>query len=72
MTWLKALWLQHGTKILGIGEALVGLVEFIDQNTVNLVGGFFGPHWGPIVARGIQIGSGLLVARRGYTNSKRA
>ena len=70
MNWLKQIWCDHGTKILGFFEAAVGLIEFVDQNTINLVGGFFGPRWGPFVARGIQIGSGILVARRGYRNSR--
>lgn len=70
-SWLRSHWEEHGTKLLGGFEALIGLLEYVDQATINLVGGLFGPKYGPVVARGIQIGSGLLVARRGFMNSRR-
>lgn len=70
-TWCKQIWEAHGTKLLGGFQALVGLMEYVDQNTINLIGSAFGPTYGPVVSRGIQITCGLLVARRGFSNSQK-
>lgn len=63
---LKTIWRNHGSLLFSGFNALAGMLEYIDQNTINLVGGFFGPHYGPMVSRGIQVGCGLLVAHRSY------
>lgn len=67
---VQCVWHRSGTKILGFGTALIGLLEFIDQNTIQLVSSGLGPKWGPITAHGIQIVTGIMVARRGFINSR--
>lgn len=69
--WFARQWHDHGTKIMGIGIALAGMTEYIDAQTLNLVGGAMGPKWGPIVSKAIQVMAGLMIAKRGYTNSQR-
>lgn len=49
---------------MGFIEMGAGLIEYIDMNTVNLIGSFFGPKYGPIVSKSIQIGAGLMTAVR--------
>lgn len=68
----KNLWRERGTLILGFVEMGAGLLEFVDANTLNLIGGVLGPKWGPIVSKGIQILAGLATARRSFTNRPRA
>lgn len=63
----RAYWASHGTKVLGFGSAVVGTLEFVDQATVQLISSI--PHIGPYLGKGILISSGLMVARRGFTNS---
>lgn len=64
MNWLQNLWHHYAQTIFGMAEFFAGLAEFIDANTINIVGSFFGPKWGPIVSKSIQCGCGLVVAVR--------
>jgi hypothetical protein len=64
--WLKNWWANHAQKTLGIAEVLFGAAEYVDQNTLNIVGGFLGPKWGPIVSKAIQCTAGLAIAYRGF------
>lgn len=56
---------------MGIAIAVAGMTEYIDAQTVNLIGGALGPKWGPIASKAIQCTAGLMVAKRGYSNSQR-
>lgn len=49
---------------MGFVEMSAGLLEYIDMNTVNLIGGIFGPKYGPIFSKSIQVGAGLMTAYR--------
>lgn len=49
---------------MGFVEMGAGLLEYVDMNTVNLVGGFLGPKYGPIFSKSIQIGAGLMTTYR--------
>jgi hypothetical protein len=64
MTWLRNFYHNHIQAAMGLVEAGAGLLEYIDMNTVNLVGGFLGPKYGPIFSKAIQIGAGLMTAYR--------
>lgn len=72
MSALSRTWKHHGTKILGYGSALIGVLEAIDEKTVNLLAYLAGPKWGPIVSAVIMAGAGIAVAFRGHTNSTQA
>lgn len=57
----------YHTKIqaaMGFLEMGAGLLEYIDMNTVNIVGGVLGPKYGPVFSKAIQIGAGLMTAYR--------
>lgn len=69
---MRELWRHHGTKILGLFEFAIAMLEFVDANTINLVGGLLGPKWGPLVSKAIQGLAGLAIARRGVINQRRA
>jgi hypothetical protein len=69
--WLRDVWHSHGTKVLGFATAAVGLIEYVDSATINLVGSFLGPKWGPVASKGLQVAAGLMVAHRGYMNTNR-
>lgn len=64
MNWLRTFYREHIQAAMGTIEMFAGLIEFIDMNTVNLVGGLLGPHWGPIFSKSIQIGAGLMTTYR--------
>lgn len=63
-------WTLHGTKIIGFGTALLGALEFIDHETLQLIDTSLGPKWGPLTSHAIQILAGVLTAKRGFTNSQ--
>jgi hypothetical protein len=73
--WLAKFWNSHIQFTLGCLEAGVGALETIDANTINLIGGFFGPKYGPVVSKAVQVGAGLAIAfrarqvRRGRTDA---
>ena len=67
----KGFWFENGTKVLGAFEALLGVLEYVDSQTIQLLSEVFGPTYGPMVSRGLQITMGLLTARRGYVNDRR-
>lgn len=71
IAWLKDIWHQRGTLVLGAVVAGAGMIEFVDANTINIVGNLLGPKWGPIVSKVIQITAGILVARRSFVNRPR-
>ena len=64
MNWLKNFYHGHIQAAMGFVEMFAGLLEYIDMNTVNMVGGFLGPKYGPIFSKSIQIGAGLMTAYR--------
>jgi hypothetical protein len=70
MNWIQRLYANHIQKIMGYLIAGVGVLEYIDSSTINLVATALGPTYGPIVARGIQISAGLMVAYRASTVKK--
>jgi hypothetical protein len=69
---VKRWWTDHGTKIAGFGTAILGTLTTIDHETVNLIGQFFGPTWGPRVSHGIFVAAGLVIAHRGFVNTNTA
>lgn len=71
MSILKQWWASHGTKILGFGTALIGMLAFIDQGTLQLIDSAFGPVWGKKISLLVMMVSGLSTAWRGFTNSKK-
>lgn len=68
---VQSFWDRHGTKLIGIGATAIGLLEFIDQATIQLIASLFGPKYGPYVGKIILIGAGVMVARRGFSNTRR-
>jgi hypothetical protein len=68
--WCQAVWGAHGTKISGFAMAAVGTLTLLDHETIDLIGETLGPAWGPRVKHGILIVGGLVVARRGFSNSQ--
>lgn len=64
MTWLRNFYHNYLQTAMGFVEMGAGLLEYIDMNTVNLVGGALGPKYGPIFSKSIQIGAGLMTAYR--------
>jgi hypothetical protein len=70
IAWLKSLWIQHGTKVIGIGTSITGALALLDHETVDLIGKAFGPEGGPRVTRGLLIVAGLGTAYRGFKNSQ--
>jgi hypothetical protein len=66
---LRAWWKDHGTKILGYGGTLIGSLSMLDAATLNLIKTTLGPKWGPLVYGALMILGGIMVAKRGYTNS---
>ena len=71
MNWLKAIWLNHGTKVIGFGGTILGAISMIDATTVHLIEGTLGAHWGHRVSAGLLIMGGIGTAVRGFNNSKR-
>jgi len=66
---LSAIWAGHGTKISGFLLSIIGTLTLLDHETVDLIGQVLGPLWGVRFKQAIVIIGGLMVARRGYTNS---
>ncbi len=64
MNWLRNFYHNYIQTAMGFVEMGAGLIEYIDMNTVNVIGSFFGPKWGPIFSKSIQIGAGLMTAGR--------
>jgi len=64
VSWLRNFYRSHIQAAMGLLEMGAGLLEYVDMNTVNMVGGFLGPKWGPIFSKSIQIGAGLMTAYR--------
>lgn len=62
-------WAEHGTKILGFGSAAIGMLEYVDEQTIKAVEFVAGPKAGPVISHGLVALSGLLVARRGFINT---
>lgn len=62
--WLTNFYHSYIQTAMGFVEMGAGLLEYIDQNTLNVIGTVLGPKWGPIVSKGIQIGAGLMTAYR--------
>lgn len=62
--WLSKFYRDYIQTAMGFIEMGAGLLEYIDMNTVNLIGNFFGPKWGPVFSKAIQIGAGLMTAYR--------
>lgn len=62
--WLSNFYRGYIQTAMGFVEMGFGLLEYIDMNTVNLIGTTLGPKWGPIVSKGIQISAGIMTAYR--------
>jgi len=71
LPWLRGLWQQHGTKLIGFGGTALGALSMVDATTVHIIEGTLGEHWGHRVASGLMIIGGVATAYRGYTNSKK-
>lgn len=67
---VRDLWSQHGTKLIGFGSTVLGVVSLIDASTLHVIDELFGPHWGHRVSSGLMVVGGIGTAWRGYTNSK--
>lgn len=67
---IHAWWLDHGTKILGFATAAIGMLEYIDSQTIQAVEFVFGPKYGTIISHGLVAVSGFLVAKRGWANTE--
>ena len=67
---LKAIWSNHGTKVLGFGGMLLSTLSLLDHETINVIGSTFGPIWGPRVTHGLAILGGVMTVRRGMKNSQ--
>lgn len=67
----KQWWAGHGTKALGFGGAFIGALEYVDAQTLQAINSVLGPKYGPMVSHGLTAIGGLLVAKRGFTNSKK-
>ncbi len=63
---LRTWWEHYLQMSMGTLETAAGLLEYVDANTINLVGSFLGPKWGPLVSKGLQCGAGILTAYRAY------
>jgi hypothetical protein len=61
---LRRFWNHHVQFALGVFTAMAGLLEYVDSQTINLVGSFFGPKYGPMVSKVLQCSAGLLIAYR--------
>lgn len=57
---MKAIWKNHGTKILGFSQVTVGVLAVAD--------GIFSPE----AMKWVLLSSGLLTAWRGFFNSAQA
>ena len=66
----KTVWTNHGTKIVGAGITLVGVLVGLDHEILHSIGEFLGPHWGPRVLYGITTCGGLVTAYRGMQNQQ--
>jgi hypothetical protein len=69
-TWFQWLWENHIQKVAGYAMAGIGALEYLDQQTIQLIGASLGPKWGPVVSRGIQVAAGLTVAIRAHQSRK--
>lgn len=67
---LKAIWSNHGTKVLGFGGMVLSTLSLLDHETINLIGVTFGPLWGPRVTHGLAVLGGVMTVRRGMANSQ--
>lgn len=65
-------WGSHGTKIVGFGTSIAGTLALLDHETMNVIGNMFGPVWEPRVVRALMALAGLIVARRGFMNTRTA
>jgi hypothetical protein len=72
VSWITKFWYSHIQFFLGLFTAATGLLEYVDANTINLLGGFCGPKYGPVVSKGLQCGAGLLIAYRARQVSLRS
>jgi hypothetical protein len=64
-------WTNHGTKIIGFGSTVVGVITYIDQETIKVIESALGPIWGMRVRLLIFITAGLATAKRGFTNQQK-
>lgn len=67
---LKAIWSQHGTKVLGFGGMVLSTLSLLDHETIDIIGSTFGPVWGPRVTHGLAIFGGVMTVQRGRHNSQ--
>jgi len=61
-------WAHHGTKIIGFGTTIVGVISAVDQATIHAIETVLGPMY----AHAILIIAGLTTAYRGFVNSQNA
>jgi len=64
----KDVWHKHGTKLLGFGTTALGVITYVDKETVNMLQDVIGVHG----VHYVLVASGLATAWRGFTNSKKA
>ena len=67
---VKALWIHHGTKLIGFGSTALGALSMLDATTINYLSSTFGDHRGHQITAGLMLISGLGTAYRGYKNSQ--
>jgi hypothetical protein len=70
MNWIQQYWKDHGTKISGFVLSIIGTLTLRDHETLDLIGQALGPVWGVRAKQGVLILGGLMVARRGFTNTQ--
>lgn len=66
LTNLKTFWHHYVQQTMGLFEVITGILEYIDSQTINAVGNFFGDKWGPVVSKTLQVSAGVVIAFRGY------
>jgi|SRR5580700_906931 hypothetical protein len=63
------IWTHAGTKVIGWATAAVGALALLDSTTIQVIGNWLGPVWGPRFAFGCLIAAGLLTKQRGNRNT---
>jgi hypothetical protein len=68
--WLAKFYANHIQKTMGFVQIAVGVLSYVDSQTIHLGAQILGPKWGPIVESTIQVGAGLVTAYRAFQVKK--
>jgi hypothetical protein len=63
-------WHAYKTRITGWVSAGLGVLAYIDHETINSIGSLLGPVWGPRAVRLALIAAGLTTAFIGHQNAR--